>query len=716
MRYLKCLLLIAASLTLFACGPATNSTTGTGVISLKGGDGTSGSGGKGGAIVTMKNFTSAAMLIPGSATMTNFSSAVHGDLKFHVGGGVVATFSVPGISPEFGNVSTATTVAATINSPNPTQVALDPAAPADNSYFILTGDPDLYFQTPSGRKRVTGLTVNTTLRLPSNTVPTLISQGIVINGTLTNTTDGEAINLQSGTFIQVNGRVTTNSFLRTNQTGTGAAGGDITLTASGASGGTLINLGTIDASGTDGTGVPGGASGAVTLLAANFLYNTNTINARGGKSDTGAGGLGGAIQLKADAASIATSGTIDSSGGNGTSGGAAGLIMLSGGKASAIGRVSVEGTVNANGGNCTSGSSGAGGNAKAVSLTSFSGGILIAATISANGGNGVGGNGGAGGSLLMKNMVGTDSTGLHLVSPEGIKVSGNISLNGGNGTAGGTGGAIAVASDVAGNALQGFANVEFFGYQSLTLNGGASASGNGGNGGTVLAILSSPVQIVGVDIPGGGVYNEVTLTARGGDNTTKSAAGGNGGALQFVTPQAGNTVDPLRTLVSASGSIDISGGAGTIGGAGGTAEVSGYGNVTCSGAINANGGAGTTQGGAGSTSITLFSSSSVSVGGIAVVGGSGNQGGNGGNVAVTAGNQTSTGFISANGGNSGTAPNGGNGGTVTLLSEYALTVRNVVNVARGAGGTGISANNATNGTVVVDGVTLATALPASGAI
>jgi hypothetical protein len=699
MHYLKYILVVAASLALFACGNK-STTTGTGVISLNGGNGTSGVGGTGGAIVTMKNFSSAAMLIPGSATMTNFSSAVHGDLKFHAGGGVTATFAVPVISPDFGNNQAIISVETTVESTTQT---------TPGALYVLAGDPNLYLVNNAGvGVAVTGLTVNSTLHLLSNTVPTVIPKGIVINGTVTNTTGGEAINLQSGTFIQINGKVTTNPTTTPPGTG-GNPGGNITLS----SGGTLINLGTIDASGSDGKSVPGGASGTVTLQAANFLYNTNTIHAKGGNSDTGAGGAGGAIQLLAGAASVATSGAIDSSGGNGTSGGAAGPVTLSGGKASAIGRVSVEGTVNANGGNCTG--TGAGGNGETVSLTSFSGGILVAATISANGGIGVGGIGGAGGSLFMKNSVGADSAGLHLVSPEGIKVAGNISLNGGNGTVGGNGGAIAVASDVVGNALQGFANVEFFGYQLITLNGGR-ASSNGGDGGTILAILSSPASIVNVDIPAGGVYDEVAITAIGGDNIgspVKNAPGGNGGTLQFVTPQTGNTVDPARTLVNDTGSINISGGAGTSGGMGGIALMSGYGNVTCSGGITANGGTGTTQGGAGSPSIMLLSSSSVSSGGIVVSGGSGAQGGNGGNVAVAAGNQTSTGGISANGGSSTTGGNGGSGGSVSLLSEYALTVRGVVNVARGAGGSG---NNATNGTVTVDGVTLATALPASGAI
>ena len=700
MRYLGYLVLIAASLALCACGGG-NASVGNNVINLNGGNGGSGAGGKGGAIVTMKNYSSAAMLAPGSITMTNFSSAVHGDLKFHVGGVVNNVFTVPVVTPEFGSnqaiISAATTVATTTQT-------------TPGSLYVLAGDPNLYLVNNSGvGVPVTGLTVNATLKLPSNTVPTVIPKGIVINGTLTNTTDGEAINLQSGTFIEVKGSVTTKP------AGAGGAGGAIALSASGASGGTLINLGTIDASGTDGTGAAGGASGSVTLRAGNFLYSTGTINAKGGKNtdNTAAGGAGGTIQLLADAASASVSGTIDSSGGNGASGGAAGRITLSGGNAGAIGRVSVQGNLNAIGG---TGTSGDGGNGANVSCTSFSGGILIAVgAITASGGNSTGGGGGAGGSLLLNNGIGTDTGSLHAVSPEGIKVTGNITLNGGTGgTAGGNGGAVAVASSAAGNALPGFTNVEFFGYQLISLNGGTSASSNGGDGGTILAILSSPVAIVGVDLPAGGVYDEVAITAFGGDNKTNAAPGGNGGNVQFVTPQTGNTVDPLRTLVNDGGAITISGGAGSIGGAGGTARLSGYGNVTCgSGGITANGGTGTIQGGAGSSSIVLSSSLSVLNGGVSAIGGNGAQGGNGGNVTITSGNQTNTGGIGASGGSSTSGANGGNGGTIILSSEYALTVRLGLSVSRGSGG---STNTATNGTIVVDGVIMPTALPLSGVI
>jgi hypothetical protein len=690
MRYLKYLVLIAASLALFACGGSNSTAVGTGVINLNGGNGGTGAGGTGGAIVTMKNYSSAAMLNPAAPTMQNFSSAVHGDLRFHTGGVVNALFAVPIVFPDYGSnqaiITTNTQVQSTVQT-------------TPNSLYVLPGDPNLYLVNSSGvGMPVTGLIVNAnvTLHLPANTVPTVIPKAVVVNGTITS--DGANMSLQSGSFvfIQLTGTVTTKP------TTAGTNSGQLALS----SGGTLVNEGIIDASGSDGaSGTPGGASGGVILQADTFLYSTNIINAKGGNStdNSATGGAGGPIQLLSNKASVAISGTVDASGGNGSSGGDAAPVVSSAGSANAIGRVSVEGYVNAIGGNGTSGN---GGNGANISCTSFSGGILIGAVaITANGGNSAAGSGGAGGSLLLKNRLGTDSAGLHLVSPEGIKVAGNITLNGGNGgTTGGNGGVVAVASDVTDTALPGFNSVEFFGYELIALNGGTSVGSNGGDGGTVLAILSSPPPIVNVDIPAGGVYNEVPITAIGGDNNfgsvSKNAPGGNGGSLQFITPQPGNTVDPARTLVSSPGSISLSGGAGTVGGKGGPALISGYASVTCAGGITANGGLGTTRGGDGSSSIQLLSSGNVvTLIGVAVIGGDGAQGGNGGNVTITSGNQTNTGGIGASGGNS-TTGNGGNGGTITLSSGYAMTLRLGLSVARGTGG------SAANGTVKVDGVIL----------
>lgn len=678
MRYLKYILVIAASLTLFACGNNNGGTfTGTGVISLNGGNGGTTAGGNGGSITT---------------------GTVFGDLKFHAGGVVDASFSLPSLAPNFGDnhafVATDTPVASSVSS-------------TPGTYYVLSGDSNLYLVNSSGvGVPVTGLTVNPggTLHLPSTTVPTVIAGGVVINGTVTS--DGNALDLRSNSFLVINLGGVVNTMP---PAGTIATSGSLTLISTN---GVLINQGTVDSSGVTGSGT---AAGSITLEAGTFLYNTNRVSAKG----DGAGD-GGAIQLLADRGSVATSGTIDASGGNGTTGGNGGSLTFAGGIAE-IGRVVVAGTVTSNGGTGSAGNGGNGG--AAITLTSNSGGILVNATISAKGGEGmgalsVGGNGCP--ALSFTNNVSTIAASSLEVSPEGIKVAGNITMDGGPGGAqGGNGGVITVSSNYATAALPGFASAEFFGYPAVYLNGGASTGGNGGAGGQMFCDLSTPFGIVSVDLPAGGVINEVAISARGGDGNLTAGSGGTGGAggaLRFTTPADagdGGTADPTRTLVTNSGAIDVSSGAGDTGGVAGSVTMSSYGNLTNSGGITARGGRGTTNGNGGGSVSLASAINVVNSGGIVVSGGDGNTGGLGGSVSISSGNQTTTAAIAANGGTSLNGGNGGNGGTIDLISEYALTNRSSLNVARGSGG---STNSATNGTITIDGVQMATALPASGAI
>lgn len=693
MRYMKGILVIATSLALFACGN-TGTTTGTGVISLNGGAGGTLAGGNGGAIIA--------------------PSSVFGDLKFHAGGSVDTSFALPSTNPDFGvnpaTIATATTVEF--------RLSTNPLPPA-GTYFVTESDFFLHRvnQDNTTESIITGLTVNAgqILRLSNLNGHTEFTGAVVINGTVTNRLDqdGGNLELRSDSLLLINpgGKVTTTSVAA------GASSGLLTLVSTN---GVFINQGTIESNGTAGTGgAAGGTSGGITVQAGTFLYNTNTIIAKGGKSDSGTGGAGGNIQLLADKASFSTNGIIDAGGGDGGSGGNGGSLTFSGGSVE-LGRVVVAGTVTSNGGTGSAGNGGNGG--AALTLTSSSGGILVNANVSANGGEGkgtgsLGGNGCT--TLQLTNNVGSNTATSPEVSPEGIKVAGNISLNGGQGGAqGGSGGAISILSNYAnlGTVLPGFASVEFFGFQAVVLNGGASTGGNGGNGGQVLCDLASPAGILNVNIPAGGVTNEVTIISKGGDaNTTAGSGGvgGVGGTLRFTTPDLGGAADPARTLVTNSGGIDVSSGAGDIGGAVGSVTMSAYGNVTNSGGITARGGKGTTSGSAGG-SVRLSSAINVAnSGGIAVTGGDGSTGGIGGSVSISSGNQTTTVGISANGGNSLTGGTGGNGGTIDLISHDALTNRSSLNVARGSGG---SANSAANGTITIDNVPQLTRLPASGAI
>lgn len=716
MRYMKYILVVVASLALFACGNKSGTTTGIGVISLNGGNGGTAAGGNGGKITT---------------AFKNSTSAVRGDLRFHAGGSVDVSFALPTVTTDFGSNPAVINSSTSVIFVNLSTSGVPRPLPATGTYYIDNLDNNLHLAA-AGQTNVTnvvtGLTVasGATLKLPNPNTNgfTQIPGAVVINGIVTKTTIGDPLDLRSGSLLLItpSGKVSTTAATIVAPPASPPAGSRSGLLKL-LSGGVLINQGIVDSNGTDGDGTTaGGASGGVTLEAGTFLYNTVTVNAKGGNNAAGAAGAGGPIQLIADKASFFTNGTIDASGGTtsgtGTNGGAAGGITIIAGNnvaalpSTTVGRAVISGILTSKGGDCTGTATGNGGNGANISLSSFSGGILVNVTsIDASGGIGLGaGNaGGASGNLLLNNFVGDN------VSPEGIKVAGSITLNGGDGNQGGNGGTISLASGTAPSSLQGFGNVEFFGYQSITLNGGASTSGTGGTGGIVKGVLGATQPIVRVDIPVGTVFNEVAISARGGDVKSNNGTGGVGGQLTFITPfsnpPAIGAADPSRSLVTNSGAIDVSGGAGTagvtatVGGAGGNVTMSGYGTTTISGSINTKGGIGTTNGGVGGVINLTSTGSNVANSATLILSGgdgaTGGTGGKGGTATLTSANQTiNSAAILANGGNS-SGGTGGDGGSITLLSGYGSSNSGSRNVAKGSGG---ATNTAKNGTVTVDGV------------
>jgi hypothetical protein len=64
---------------------------------------------------------------------------------------------------------------------------------------------------------------------------------------------------------------------------------------------------------------------------------------------------------------------------------------------------------------------------------------------------------------------------------------------------------------------------------------------------------------VAASVPSGAIINEVPISAKGGDSINKTASGGNGGTVTFKDPQKFDFGDPVRTVVTNSGAIDISG-------------------------------------------------------------------------------------------------------------------------------------------------------------
>ena len=682
MRHLTYLLLIAAAFALSACGNNSSSggfMPGAFTMNLNGGQASS-QGGRGGLL--------------------NVTGMV-GDLKFHATGTVDASFTVPTVNPNFGTNPVTVSSTSSVTFKNFTGHTF----PASGQLFT-TEDNNLYTSTGTAGTRVTGLTVNSgvILTFPRNDAlnggaNTIINlpEAAIINGTVNVANDGQAITL-GASFLQIG----TSGTVTTAASGAGNNGGALTLNSSGY----LINLGNVNSSGA----ASGGSAGAVTLNATGFLYNTGPVTALGKDNTGGAGGAGGAITLQSSKASVFTSGVISASGGNATNaagnGGAAGAINVvsgAGADPGLIGKTVVGGTLTANGGNAANGNGGAAG---INQLVSASGALIVNAALTFNGGNGVGAGavGGTGGTLQLTNNVGLDAIDSHEASPQGMKVSGNIVLNGGTATGssglliGGDGGQLLVTSVPSPTALPGTASVEFFGYTGITLNGGAGAAGGGG--GEFQAMVNAPT-VANVDLPAGAIINEVPVTAKGGDGSlTGSHAGGAGGTITFETPNAGAEAAATTTTTN-SAPLDVSGGAGDVGGNAGQVSVSSYGTMTNTGTITAKGGNGTTLGGAGSNGVSLNGTSDVvNSGAINVAGGTGVTGGIGGAVHGNAGGHlTNSAGILAAGGNGTT--NGGNGGLINLASQTAPTSTvtfGSLNVSKGTGGT-----TAIKGAIVIDG-------------
>lgn len=705
-RLIRMLLALAAACALTACGGGGGSTASTALvvgfstINLSGGDSAT-TGGSGG---TFKAYSSA-----------------RSDLKIHVGGTVDASFIAPTYTYNSGT-NPATIGTAPVTSTNIT-VQVDPPTPSDGQLYMKTGSTSLFLGTGNAANDlpVTGLTVpaQMTITFPA---PVTFSNTVAISGTVQPTT-GQSLSLTAGSLVvNFGGRVISN-------------GGALTLSTvspTSAAGGVIINSGTIDS----GTSAAGGSAGTLSVQAKTSLYNTSTgtITAKGSDNAGAAGGKGGAISLFAATASLLNSGTIDASGGSGATGGDANAIRLVAGESSTTpgqndtnGKVAVGWYVKANGGN---GSTGLGGKGGTITAVSHSLPLVVNAVISAVGGNGAT-NGGDGGQLVLQNLLASDPTTGINTSPQGIKVAGLISLNGGTGPQqGGAGGTLSVKSQASPNALPGSSTVEFFGYGlGINLNGGkgsldGSTGGTGGTGGTFAATLVSAVTD-NVKLPAGGVYNEVGITARGGDGgpvaNPTSGTGGAGGTVIMLTPTIPDqSANVGTTIVSNSGPINVSGGAGDNGGAAGAVALIGYDTVTNSGSITAAGGAGKTKGGAGArislTGIVVPAGNPQGVflhttngnlansGVIDVTGGTGTTvvpcitGGDGGFVTMDAGNQTTNSASIFAGGGNGTA-NGGNGGSIALLSHggvYSLNT-GIFSVSRGTGGT------AKDGIFTIDG-------------
>lgn len=355
----------------------------------------------------------------------------------------------------------------------------------------------------------------------------------------------------------------------------GVAGGAVTIIAR-----RIVVTGRIATRGGDASAAAA-AAGAVTLNATELVNVTGAVDAAGGNGSGDAravGGRGGDIILTG--ADVQLAGHIKLRGGAASSmaaeaeGGAAGLLRIDGGTGAYVG-----GIVDGRGGPARAAAAGgaalggAGGSLK-IGETSAPQAIVLAAPLSAVGGPGHGGGGKGGvvsfeaqggdmrvadvdvggGSSQTKGGDAGSLTGRTGPTAGGILVAGTIRGNGGSVEAGGAGdGGLGATVLVTSIFLNGPIKVEA-NAQILSEGGQSGGAGHAGGGGKVdLITWDGDISMAG------------KISVRGGVARDSGGAGGLGGPVNIFSDDNHDGIGGNLT-VEATGLIDASGGAGTIGG------------------------------------------------------------------------------------------------------------------------------------------------------
>ncbi len=668
MNFAKLAAFLVASTFLYACGSDGTSyapilLSGK-TVTANGGNATNGSGGGGGGVYI----------------------DVSGDVKVTKTGTVNTSFSIPSYDYHFG-------ANPAIVSSN-TTVLLDSIPATAGVLYMTTGSNALYISDGlGGGTAASGLLVarGVTLTLPANwslgnLTYLYFYQSVEINGTVTVEDEGDSLEIDSNSLFMIG----TTGIVTTTPATAGADAGDIDLYSYG----TLINKGTIDASGA----TSGGSAGYVEIYGDSLLYNTGSILAKGTDSTTGAGGSGNDIYIECYYSSIYSSGTLDSSGGNGTSGGDGGYIDFEAGYDGYMGHILAGGTFTTNGGSATDADA-YGGEGGYVYLDNYGGKLWANATISTKGGDSAAGYGGDGGYYELYNDNGEDYEYGNDAEAEGVKLTGDIDLSGGNGAlGGGDAEEVTIYNDYSDTGLPPMPAVELVGYSKFTMNGG-TGSDFGGNGGWY--DIYTDDWWVGDDytvLPVGYIINDVPAEMKGGDADMATGEAGDGGEVDFETE---NDYAHFDMTLTNRGNMDLTGGAGYYGGDSGWVYMYGYDGLTNSGTITVMGGEGVIEGGEGPNDVELYSTYDVvNSGAIKGGGGIGDLGGYGGDVYMYAGGQVKNTAAIALLGGAGNVT-GGEGGYIDLWSQQDPTANSgKLSVTGGAGGT----TNGIDGWIYIDSV------------
>ncbi len=461
------------------------------------------------------------------------------------------------------------------------------------------------------------------------------------------------------------------------------------------SGGKLVNTGQVLANG--GQGDKGGLGANIGINARSHLYNLADLSAVGGLGINGTGGSGGSVELYSNRGEVCNEGDLSAWGGTGTTGGGGGgSIYLLNDYGS---HIRSSGVLNASGGDATT--DGFGGSGGSVFVGDYSGPFEIVGAIYARGGmaNGTSNYGGDGGDFEIEIDDDYDYYHEEELPVLDVKVAADIDLSGGDGDFGGDGGYIYVSQDAGDNVEPPVGDVVFYGVASVSLDGGSSIGGNGGSGGSFEIDTEDPYAR-GIDFPTGAITVEVAIYARGGAANAATGIGGSGGSLDW---EAEGEAYVGTTVLESSGTVDISGGSGDIGGSGGSVFFYAHDGLENSGSITARGGDGTTTGGSGGTVELYATYDAVNTGTIDISAGGGTEGngGAGDYAGLASGYQsTNSGSVYVKGGIGNSATGiGGNGGVIDLFSQFEPT-SNTATILSVVGG--LANTPGTNGYILID--------------
>jgi len=512
-----------------------------------------------------------------------------------------------------------------------------------------------------------------------------LASGDIVNAGSEEFENGGDVLISTANGINNSGLIDASGFDEDNDINGAESGGDgglIYLTA----GGYILNSGMLHSNGGDGKGT-GGDGGEVSMSAA-YTESTGGIDTSGGDdvSDVpaGSGGDGGNVSLQADYVTNNTA-AIDAHGGEGTSGGDGGDIVMYNYD---LGEVKNAGNLTMDGGQGLEADGGDGGD---LYIEAYGGNTLNSGDLSSVGGNSVDVNsdGGDGGEVSFFGYTGEANN-----SAGDVVVSGNINTSGGSAVAdgdgdGGNAGAVTLYVDQYANDTSFDQRVALLGYASIDANGGDGAeagSAYGYGSSTSVSFTTDGGENYQSQWFAGSVANDVPINARGGNGITADPElplenyGGAGGIVGFYASTS-NEISALNITGTNTAAIDVSGGnavgdASVLsgGGSSGSFVLTGYHGATNSGVVSGSGGNGGRSGGDGAEtdfySVVGATSNSAAIDNN---GGDGAEyGGVGGQVELFGASSANSADVNVNGGNATSTDElvdtvGGDGGNVGIL-------------------------------------------------